>query len=57
MSSYEIKVDVSKRLWEIAAISPEHGNALMDLIGYESYVNVMSLVQEDQELNESIREI
>lgn len=52
MSSYETKVDVAKRLWEIAAISAEHGNALMDLISYESYVNVMSLVREDRELND-----
>lgn len=52
MSSYMIKVDVAKRLWEIAGISPEHGNALMDLIGYDNYVNVMNLHKEDQDLNE-----
>lgn len=57
MSSYETKIDVAKRLWKIAAISAEHGNELMDLIGYESYVNVMNLVKKDRESKESPREI
>lgn len=36
-----LKAEIAKKLWDIAKISQEHGNALMDLIGYEGYYQVM----------------
>ena len=32
---------VIDRIWDIAKISPEHGNALMDILGDENYNYVM----------------
>ena len=34
---------VAKEIWEIAAKSPEYGNALMDLVGEEIYNKIMIL--------------
>ena len=43
-----IEHDVAKRIWDIAKISPEHGNALMDLLGNELYTKI-SLMQNNNE--------
>ena len=47
MSSYVMKVEVAKLIWEIAGKSAEHGNAVMDVIGYDAYKNVMELQKEN----------
>lgn len=44
-----IKKDVAKQIWAIAGITPEHGNAVMDIIGEEAYEKVMRLQSEEQE--------
>lgn len=43
-----IKKDVAKQIWAIAGISPEHGNAVMDIIGEEAYQNIMRLQSESE---------
>ena len=43
VANKNIKIDVAKKIWEIASISPEHGNAVMDVIGEKAYQNVMRL--------------
>ena len=47
MSSYSMKVEVAKEIWKIAGKSAEHGNAVMDIIGYDAYLNVMELQKEN----------
>lgn len=47
MSSYAMKVEVAKLIWEIAGKSAEHGNAVMDVIGEDAYRNVMRLQREN----------
>jgi len=47
-----IKKDVAKQIWAIAGISPEHGNAVMDIIGEEAYQNIMRLQSEKSESEE-----
>lgn len=42
-----LKKDVAKQIWAIAGISPEHGNAVMDIIGEEAYEKVMRLQSEE----------
>ena len=42
-----IKIDVAKRIWKIAGLSPEHGNAVMDILGEEAYQKVMHLQKEE----------
>lgn len=39
----EMEKEIANKIWDIAAKSPEHGNALMDLLGEEAYVKIMSL--------------
>lgn len=39
----QIEIEVAKEIWNICKKSPEHGNAVMDVIGEEAYVNVMHL--------------
>lgn len=39
----EAKLEVLHDIWEIAKKSPEHGNALMDLIGEEAYIQISKL--------------
>lgn len=34
---------LAKIIWKIAAISPEWGNRVMDIIGYNNYVKVAKL--------------
>ena len=46
MSSYSMQVEVAKLIWEIAGRSAEHGNAIMDVLGEEAYLNVMKLQRE-----------
>ena len=41
-----IKLCVAYDIWKICAISPDHGNAVMDLIGEEAYQKVMDLVRQ-----------
>lgn len=43
MANQKIEINVAKEIWAIAGISPEHGNAVMDVIGEEAYKNVMKL--------------
>ena len=47
MSSYAMKVEVAKLIWEIAGKSAAHGNAVMDVIGEDAYRNVMELQKEN----------
>ena len=47
MSKYITKVEVAKKIWEIAGISSEYGNAVMDVIGEEAYEKVMELQKEN----------
>ena len=39
----KIEIDVAKKIWAIADESPEHGNAVMDVIGEDAYRKVMDL--------------
>lgn len=39
----KIKVMISKLIWKVAGISPEWGNRVMDILGYERYCKVMEL--------------
>jgi len=39
--------DVAEKIWDIAKISSHHGNALIDLIGYDAYKKVMDLRREN----------
>ena len=45
-----VKLDVASEIWNICAISPEHGNAVMDIIGEEAYQRVMDLVRQREEM-------
>lgn len=38
---FRIKVIMSKLIWKVAAISPEWGNRVMDILGYNNYFKVM----------------
>lgn len=38
--------DTAQKIWDIAKISPEHGNAVMDLLGDETYEKVMRLAND-----------
>lgn len=42
-----LKKDAAKKIWAIAGISPEYGNAVMDIIGEEAYEKVMRLQSEE----------
>lgn len=48
----EVRVEVARKIWEIAGISADHGNAVMDIIGNEGYENVMNIVKE-KKMNKS----
>lgn len=39
----QVKEDVINKIWDIAKISPEHGNALMDILGVDLYNQIASL--------------
>ena len=39
----QIEIEVAKQIWAICKKSPEHGNAVMDVIGEESYKKVIEL--------------
>lgn len=43
-----VQTEVAKLIWDIAKISPEHGNALMDIIGDKAYDLVMALANEEE---------
>ena len=36
----DVETDVAKKIWDIAKVSPEHGNALMDILGDVVYVKI-----------------
>lgn len=40
--SNEVRQEVIDKIWDIAKISPDHGNMLMDIIGTGNYYLVMS---------------
>ena len=42
----ETETLIAKEIWNIAAKSPEYGNALMDLLGQEIYNKIMILQRE-----------
>ena len=42
----ETETLIAKEIWNIAAKSPEYGNALMDLLGEEIYNKIMILQKE-----------
>jgi len=37
------EIDIARRIWNIAKISPEYGNSLMDFLGSEIYDKVMKI--------------
>lgn len=39
----ELRREVIDKIWDIAKISPEHGNALMDFLGDELYVRIAQM--------------
>lgn len=43
-------IEVAKRIWEIAAESPEAGNAVMDTLGEECYIRIMRLASESSKI-------
>lgn len=42
-----VKTEVINLIWDICKISPEHGNAVMDIIGDEAYERIMKLANEE----------
>ena len=44
--------DVIGKLWNIAAISPEHGNALMDILGSDRYQTISKLHDKKTDVTE-----
>lgn len=38
--------DVVKGIVDLMRISPEHGNAVMDLVGLDNYLNILRLNEE-----------
>ena len=46
----QINVEVARKIWEIAKLSSDHGNALVDVLGDEIYSRVMKIqgVSDDQ---------
>ena len=36
----KLKIMISNLLWKIAGISPEWGNRVMDILGYDNYCKV-----------------
>ena len=36
----KIKIALSNLIWKIAGISPDWGNRVMDILGYENYCKV-----------------
>ena len=46
----QIKVDTARKIWEIAKLSSDYGNALVDVLGDEVYSRVMKIqaVSDDQ---------
>lgn len=49
MSSYSMQVEVAKLIWKIAGKYAEHGNAVMDVLGEDTYRNIMELQRESLE--------
>lgn len=48
MSKNEIlEIAVAKEIWKICKISPDHGNAVMDLVGEEVYQKISKLQSKD----------
>ena len=47
MSKHITQVEVAKKIWAIAGISSEYGNAVMDVIGEDAYNRVMRLQKEN----------
>ena len=45
-SRMETETLIAKKIWNIAAKSPEYGNALMNLLGEEIYNKIMILQRE-----------
>lgn len=37
----KLKIIISKLIWKVAAISPDWGNRVMDILGYNNYCKVM----------------
>ncbi len=42
-----VHTEVARLIWDIAKISPEHGNAIIDIIGDKAYDTVMTLANEE----------
>ena len=43
----DTRTEVVKLIWDICKISPEHGNAVMDIIGEEAYERIMEEANND----------
>lgn len=39
----QINVDTARKIWEIAKLSSDYGNALVDVLGDEVYSRVMKI--------------
>ena len=46
--------EAAKKIWDICKESPEMGNAVMDVIGEESYKRVMDIIKKEQEEADNI---
>jgi hypothetical protein len=48
----EINHDVAKRIWDICKLSPDYGNAVMDIIGVDAYEEIMKMQKVNKEHNQ-----
>lgn len=39
----DVEKEVGEKIWKIAQISPEHGNAVMDLVGLPAYNRIANM--------------
>lgn len=46
-----VEDDCIKKIWDICKISPEHGNAIMDIIGYDTYCRIAIRIENMKEEN------
>lgn len=37
----KLTIIISKLIWKVAGISPDWGNRVMDILGYQNYCKVM----------------
>ena len=42
-------IETATKIWDIAKISPDHGNAVMDILGQDTYMKVSEIVNKGKE--------